>query len=309
MSPFQDHDCFNDGNEYHELYNADTGSLVVSSPRGAGGGIGYCGTFFQTTGNNWLHFLPIVLPTGNYWVHYHGTKVGDPAGYDWVTANFSYTASQAEPGPRWVTPHDGDIVPYLNDLVFEVTPVTGAVGYLYSFKEGDQFVWENWSHERHLDGTRYVLTTDSPGALALGFGAHGQTSWSLQIGVRAYIFAGGQYHWSDATSINITLVGFACILGPGGTCINGLVNTIPPNQWPSPDEIQAQLLHIGMGALCAAQFVTAYVEFGPIGVVALAPEFLLSEPCMDLREETWRQGVALAACVPRYSWAVCLGLP
>lgn len=54
----------------------------------------------------------------------------------------------AEPGPQWITPRDGEVVVYLNDLVFEVAPVNGSVGYLYGFFENGQMVWENWANER-----------------------------------------------------------------------------------------------------------------------------------------------------------------
>ena len=125
----------------------------------------------------------------------------------------------AEPGPMWITPLDGETVPYPNDLVFEVAPVNGAVGYLYGFKENDQFVWENNANEGHLDGTRYILTKGSTGYFAVGNGANGQVSWPLQIWVRAYILQGGQYHWTEASIINTTLVGFGCIYGPRGSCL------------------------------------------------------------------------------------------
>jgi hypothetical protein len=218
-------------------------------------------------------------------------------------------AAAAEPGPQWITPHDGEMVPYPNDLVFEVAPVNGAVGYLYGFNENGQWVWENWSHERHLDGTRYILARGSPGHLALSFGAMGQVSWPLQIWVRGYILEGGQYHWTEASIINITLVGFGCIYGPGGSCLEQSVYPIPENQWPSPDEVREQLLHIGMGALCAAEYLAAYAQYGPVGLLVLLPNIITSEPCMDLTQETIRQVNALLACIPRYGWEVCLGLP
>jgi hypothetical protein len=218
------------------------------------------------------------------------------------------TCQLAEPGPQWITPHDGATVPYPNDLVFEVTPVDGAVGYFYGFKEKGQFVWGNWSHEQRLDGTQYILPRGSPGHLALGFGADGQTSWPLQVWVRAYIRDGDQYHWTEASIINITLVGFGCIYGPGATCID-VLNPIPPNQWPSPDEVRAQLINIGMGTLCLGEILALYVASGPVGVVMGLP-FIITpgSPCADpeLVNEIYTQVMALFACIPSYGWEVCL---
>lgn len=122
----------------------------------------------------------------------------------------------AEAGPRWVTPTDGELVPYPNDLTFQVEPVAGSVvGYLYGFFENGVAVWENYANEGKLDGTTYVLPVGSPGHRALGSGAHGQVTWPLQIWARAYINDGnGNYHWTDASVINVTLVGFGCIFDP-----------------------------------------------------------------------------------------------
>jgi hypothetical protein len=130
-------------------------------------------------------------------------------------------ATAAEPGPRWITPHDGDVVPYPNDLVFEVAPVGGSVGYLYGFFENGKPVWENYANERHLDGTQYVLPRNGEGHRALGSGAAWRVSWPLQIWVRGYIREGSNYHWTEASIINVTLVGFGCIYDP----ITGGCNT------------------------------------------------------------------------------------
>jgi len=123
-------------------------------------------------------------------------------------------AEAAESGPQWITPHDGDTVPYLNDLVFQVQPVDNSVGYLYGFFENGEMVWENYANEGHLDGTQYVLKKGSRGHHALGSGAQWRVSWPLQIWVRGYIHQGSQYHWTEASIINVTLVGFGCIYDP-----------------------------------------------------------------------------------------------
>jgi hypothetical protein len=129
-------------------------------------------------------------------------------------------AVAAEPGPPWITPHNGDTIPFPNDLYFQVGAIPRSVGYLYGFFENGTAVWENWANEHHLDGTTYPLPLGSPGHRALGSGARGQVSWPLQIWVRGYIDdGGGNYHWSDADIINVTLVGFGCIYDPAtGGC-------------------------------------------------------------------------------------------
>jgi hypothetical protein len=128
-------------------------------------------------------------------------------------------ATAAEPGPGWVTPHNGDQLPYLNDLTFTVTSIPGANEYLYGFFENGRMVWENYANEGRLDGTTYFLPKGSEGHRALGSGAQGQVSWSLQLWARGYIDDGlGNYHWSEASIIDVTLVGFGCIIGPGGRC-------------------------------------------------------------------------------------------
>jgi hypothetical protein len=219
------------------------------------------------------------------------------------------TCQPAEPGPQWTTPNAGATVPYPNDLVFEVAPVNGAVGYRFSFIENGQLVWENLSHERRLDGARYTIARDSAGHLALGFGAGGRTSWPVQVWVRAYIRDGDQYHWTEASIINITLVGFGCTVGPGGSCLDQLVNPIPPSQWPSEDEVRAQLTNIGVGGVCVGQLLVLYLAGGPAGMIVGLPLVITPDsPCVDpeLINETYKQVMALFACIPKYSWEVCL---
>lgn len=127
-----------------------------------------------------------------------------------------------ERGPSWISPRPAATIPYPDDLVFEVTPIPGAREYLFGFFENDRPVWENYANDRRLDGPTYVLPYGSPGHRALGEGAGGRTSWPLQLWVRGYIHDGGdRYHWSEASVIDVTLVGFSCISGPGGACTYG----------------------------------------------------------------------------------------
>jgi hypothetical protein len=130
-----------------------------------------------------------------------GTTVPDSALGAAVTASPTASAPPRvlEAGPQWVTPTDGELVPYLNDLTFQVQPVEGSVvGYLYGFFENGVPVWENYANEGHLDGTTYVLPVGSAGHRALGSGANGHVTWPLQVWARAYIDDGnGIYHWCD----------------------------------------------------------------------------------------------------------------
>ena len=126
----------------------------------------------------------------------------------------------AEPGPEWISPTSAANVPYPNDLIFEVAPISGAREYLFGFFENGQAVWENYANERRLDAPTYVLPYGSDGHRALGLETAGRTSWPLQLWARGYIHDGGdQYHWSEATIIDVTVVGFGCIHGPGGACL------------------------------------------------------------------------------------------
>lgn len=132
------------------------------------------------------------------------------------------SAAAAEPGPPWITPHDGDTLVYLNDLHFEVGAIPNSVGYLYGFFENGVRVWENEANQHRLDGTTYDLPKGSPGYRALGSGARGQPSWPLQLWVRGYISdGGGHYHWSEADIINVTVAGYGCIYDP----VTGACNT------------------------------------------------------------------------------------
>ncbi|OGH31947.1 MAG: hypothetical protein A3I54_01685 [Candidatus Levybacteria bacterium RIFCSPLOWO2_02_FULL_41_11] len=80
-SHFYSSDCYNDNGVDFRLYNADTGQIVVSRT-----GYSHCGNLGD--GNNWLDFPPVVLPTGNYFIYYHGST-----GQNWITNTYSYTAS------------------------------------------------------------------------------------------------------------------------------------------------------------------------------------------------------------------------
>jgi len=129
---------------------------------------------------------------------------------------------QQDRGPSWVAPTAGAAIPYENDLILEAAPIAGAREYLFGFFENGQPVWENYANERRLDGPIYVLPHGSAGHRALGQGANGRPSWPLQLWVRGYVHDGeDRYHWSEASVIDVTLVGFGCINGPGGACLYG----------------------------------------------------------------------------------------
>ena len=83
---------------------------------------------------------------------------------------------------------------------------------------------------------------------------------------------------------------------------------VNPSTWRplTEQEISEQLIHIGYGFLCVGEILTTYAEFGAVGVVVSAPIIAATEACRDLTEETWKQGLALFACIPRYGPEVCL---
>jgi hypothetical protein len=123
----------------------------------------------------------------------------------------SAPASAAEPGPQWVKPVDGNQIYYLaGDLVFKVAPVAGSVGYLFGFDVNGVPVWENYAKEHHLNSTVYTIPYASSGWLALGnYANHDMGTWHLHGGARAYISDGnGNYHWSEQSDVNVTVVGF-----------------------------------------------------------------------------------------------------
>ncbi|MGH3568603.1 MAG: hypothetical protein ACRDRH_21765 [Pseudonocardia sp.] len=134
-------------------------------------------------------------------------------------------ASTAEPGPGWISPQSGTTVPYMNDLVFEVTPVPNADQYLFGFDVNGQPAWENYADERQLSGTRYVLKMGSDGHSALGRNTSGQTIWQVHVGTRAYIRdSSGGYHWSEQSDLNITLDA-----GSGGNSNQNSAAPAPPS--------------------------------------------------------------------------------
>jgi hypothetical protein len=138
-----------------------------------------------------------------------------------VAAGLASPVKAAEPGPEWMSPRDGEQIPYINpELTFRVAPIPNATQYLYGFFENGKMVWENYANERHLDGTTYILRRGSAGHRALGSGANGNVSWPLQLWVRGYVNdGGGRFHWSEASIINVRLVGFGCIYVPSsGAC-------------------------------------------------------------------------------------------
>lgn len=77
-------DCYNDPGASFKLYNATTGAVVSSQS-----GYAHCGGSSDGS-SNWLGFPPLQLPSGTYFIYYHG---GTNA--DWITDNFTYI----EPAP------------------------------------------------------------------------------------------------------------------------------------------------------------------------------------------------------------------
>jgi hypothetical protein len=65
-------------------------------------------------------------------------------------------ALAAVPGPTVISPSDGGMLDYGDDITVRVQPVSGASGYRYGFFQGGGMVWENYADERHLSGTEHT---------------------------------------------------------------------------------------------------------------------------------------------------------
>lgn len=76
-------------------------------------------------------------------------------------------ALAAVPGPTVDSPSDGQTINYNGDLAVHVEPVEGASGYLYGFFQNSDMVWENYANERHLSGTDYNISVNTPGHAAI----------------------------------------------------------------------------------------------------------------------------------------------
>lgn len=106
-----------------------------------------------------------------------------------VLHNYLYTVK-----PIFVYPLNGQTLGYNNDWMFKVEPINGAQGYLWGFKQGDVFVWENLSYEGTLSSNEY--------AISVGTEAHNAFSpGSVVVMVRAWING----EWTEAAEITIYL--------------------------------------------------------------------------------------------------------
>lgn len=95
---------------------------------------------------------------------------------------------------RFVYPGDGQILGYSGSYLFKITAVDGAEGYLWSFYQNGQMVWENLRNEGKLSGIEYGIGEYSAAHTNFSLG-------DLTVIVRARVNGG----WSKPTSITIKL--------------------------------------------------------------------------------------------------------
>ena len=97
--------------------------------------------------------------------------------------------------PQFNYPLNGQSIIYEDSYGFQVKPISYATGFLWSFQQNGQLVWENWRDEGSLSGADYWISNSNQ--------AHSRFSpGPLLVSVRAQI--NGQF--SDAATITVQLV-------------------------------------------------------------------------------------------------------
>lgn len=96
--------------------------------------------------------------------------------------------------PIFVYPVDGQTLDYAGDWLFKVEPMAYGQGFLWSFLQNDEMVWENWRDERTLSGNEYAILEGSV--------AHNKfIPGSVEVWVRAW----ENVEWTEARIITIYL--------------------------------------------------------------------------------------------------------
>jgi len=114
-----------------------------------------------------------------------------------VSARNTTTPVRQQTGPSFVFPSDGTVLPYNGTLTFQVQPVSGANGYLWSFVQNGGIAWQNLDSDGSLSPNTYTMKPGSRAHNSVRPGA-------LQVRVRAQL---GGNRWTAASVITIQLRG------------------------------------------------------------------------------------------------------
>jgi hypothetical protein len=108
-------------------------------------------------------------------------------------------ATAASVTPIFVIPTAGATYPSGRPYLFQVQPIDGAVGYLWSFVQGGVIVYQNLAMDGHLSQATYTIAVNSA--------AHRQIhSGDLRIWVRALMHDG---RWSSSGAVAVHIQGTA----------------------------------------------------------------------------------------------------
>lgn len=86
-----------------------------------------------------------------------GIAIASPA----TLAQTRHAASSSIAGPTFTFPVNGTAYPSNGPYVFQVQPVNGAVGYLWSFVQGGLIAYQNLAWDGHLSPASYTISTRS----------------------------------------------------------------------------------------------------------------------------------------------------
>lgn len=126
-------------------------------------------------------------------------------------------ASRAQAGPTFSFPSNGQSFPLNGTMFFQVQPMDGAKGYLWSFVQGGAVMYQNLAWDGHLDGATYNVRKGS----AVQRRLHGGP---MQVWVRALV---GNGQWSGSGSVTVQLQG-----GGSGSKPQPQPTSIPPTPAP-----------------------------------------------------------------------------
>jgi len=108
-------------------------------------------------------------------------------------------AARAQTSPTFVFPSSGQTFPLNGSMLFQVQPVSGAQGYLWSFVQNGAVVWQNLAWDGRLGGATYNVGKGSQAESHM----HGG---NMQVWVRAWM---GGNQWSGLSTLGVRLQGAA----------------------------------------------------------------------------------------------------
>lgn len=112
-------------------------------------------------------------------------------------AQTRHAASSSIAGPSFTFPVNGTAYPSNGPYVFQVQPVNGAVGYLWSFVQGGLIVYQNLAWDGHLSPASYTISVGSKAHSLIHSG-------DLHVWVRALMKDGT---WSATGSVLVRIQG------------------------------------------------------------------------------------------------------